>query len=184
MEMIPRKTCRDAMQGLKVLLAFAALSFWHLFLLPIEPVFAGNSARQVVEKLHTELLEVMKRADMLGYPGRYQRLSPLVTTSYDLPFMAQVVVGRQWRQFSDEQKSTFVEMFSKLSVATHAARFDGFSGQSFEIRSEEPHRKGRILVKSVLIKSNGEEIELDYLLHQRENCWRIMNVIAEGVRHL
>jgi phospholipid transport system substrate-binding protein len=51
--------------------------------------------------------------------------------------MAQVVVGRQWRQFSDEQKSTFVEMFSKLSVATHAARFDGFSGQRFEIRSDK-----------------------------------------------
>jgi phospholipid transport system substrate-binding protein len=184
MDVLPLKTCRDVILGIKVLLPVAVLSFYHLFLLPCEYAFAENTAKQVVKELQTELLAVMKQADLLGYSGRYQRLSPIVTTSYDLPFMARVVVGRYWRQFNNEQKTTLVEMFRKLSIATHAARFDGYSGQRFQIRSEETHRKGRLLIKSVLIKSSGEEIELDYLLHQREKRWRIINVIADGVSDL
>ena len=145
---------------------------------------AADTAAKVVEVLHAELLFVMKQAKKLGYAGRYQRLAPTVTASYDFPYISKVVVGRYWRSFTAEQKSQFIDIFSKLSIATYANRFDGYSGERFKTISEEELKRGHRLVKTVLIKANGEEIELDYILHQNNEQWRIINVIAEGVSDL
>jgi phospholipid transport system substrate-binding protein len=163
---------------------FKIATIFALLLLAGSPVAAADSATQVIENLHAELLAVMKQANELGYEGRYQRLDPIVTSSYDLPFIAKFVVGRHWKDMSGEQKSEFVKTFTKLSIATYAANFNGYSGERFKTISNEELRKGRLLVKSVLIKADGGEVTLDYVLHQRENRWRIINAIAQGVSDL
>ena len=162
-----------------VLVSIVALS-----LLVPAVALAAAPATKVVEGLHTELLIVMKQAKKLGYAGRFQRLAPTVTASYDFPYISKVVVGRYWRSFTAEQKSQFIEIFSKLSIATYAYRFDGYSGERFKTISEEELKRGHRLVETVLIKADGEEIELDYILHQNNDQWRIINVIAEGVSDL
>jgi phospholipid transport system substrate-binding protein len=145
---------------------------------------AADTAATVVEGLHAELLFVMKQAKKLGYAGRYQRLAPTVSASYDFPYISKVVVGRYWRSFTAEQKSRFIEVFGNLSIATYANRFDGYSGEGFKTIAAEKLKRGQRLVKTVLIKANGEEIELDYVLHRNNDQWRIINVIAEGVSDL
>ena len=160
------------------------LTTFVLLSLVVASVAAADSATQLIENLHAELLTVMKQANELGYEGRYQRLDPIVTSSYDLPFIAKFVMGRQWKTLSAEQKSEFVKTFTKLSIAIYAANFSGYSGERFKTISNEELRKGRLLVKSVLIRSSGGEVTLDYVLHQREDRWRIINAIAEGVSDL
>jgi phospholipid transport system substrate-binding protein len=143
-----------------------------------------DPAAKVVERLHAELLDVMKQAKALGYEGRYQRLAPVVISSYDLPFISKVVVGRYWSEFSPEQKDQFVNTFTKLSIATYANQFNGYSGEHFKTISAEESTRGRLLIKTVLIKANGEQVELDYMLHQKEHQWQIINVFAQGVSDL
>jgi phospholipid transport system substrate-binding protein len=58
------------------------------------------------------------------------------------------------------------------------------SRERFKTISGEELKRGHRLVNTVLIKANGEEIELDYILHQSNDQWRIINVIAEGVSDL
>jgi phospholipid transport system substrate-binding protein len=158
-----------------------------LLLLTVSPpaVASGpDPAAKVVERLHAELLDVMKQAKALGYKGRYQRLAPAVTSSYDLPFISKVVVGRYWSEFSPEQREQFVNTFTKLSIATYANQFNGYSGEHFKTISAEESTRGRLLIKTVLVKSDGEEVALDYILHQNEHHWQIINVIAQGVSDL
>lgn len=173
----------DSREGL-ALLRFLAVAILAFNLLVSPPATAAESATQVIENLHAELLGVMKQADELGYTGRYKRLAPVVTSTYDLPFIAKTVVGRYWKKFTPEQKSEFVETFTRMSIATYADRFDGYSGERFKTISEDPLRRGRLVVKTVLIKSSGEQIQLDYILHQSSDKWLIINVIAQGVSDL
>ncbi len=165
------------------------LSFLTLIVLVIHIaipcVSAGDrGATEVVEKLHTTLLAVMKDGDKIGYPGRYDQLAPVIQSSFDMPFISRTVLGKYWETFNNEQRSRFVEAFTQLSIATYAANFDRYSGERFKTISEQTVSGGRILVQSQLIKSDGGQVQLDYLLQRTGGQWRIVNIIAEGVSDL
>jgi phospholipid transport system substrate-binding protein len=137
--------------------------------------------REVVEKLQSALLDAMKDGPRLGFKGRHDFLDPVIRSSFDLPLIARISVGRYWSDFTEDQKAAMVGRFSELSVATYASRFDKFSGETFEVDSENPLKEGQVLVKTRLKKSNGETVRLDYVLLLGEGQWRIINVIADGV---
>ena len=180
MNLIGLAYCRYRAKSLLIIML--ALLVLTLLVPMVAP--AADTAAQVVETLHAELLVVMKQAKRLGYAGRYQRLAPSVTASYDFPYISKVVVGRFWKDFTAEQKEQFIDIFGKLSISTYANRFDDYSGERFMTIAAEELKRGHRLVKTVLIKANGEEIELDYILHRNNEQWRIINVIAEGVSDL
>jgi phospholipid transport system substrate-binding protein len=148
------------------------------------PLVSAHPAVDVVENLHRTLLIVMKEGNQIGYQGRYDQLAPVITAGFDMPFVAKTVLGRYWETINHEQKSKFVETFSKLSIATYAANFDTYSGERFKTVSEKEVSGGRILVQTQLIKSDGGQVQLDYLLHRVGSQWRIINVVADGVSDL
>ena len=145
---------------------------------------SDQGATEVVERLHSTLLAVMKDGDTLGYQGRYDQLAPVIKSSFDMPFISRTVLGKYWETFSNEQRSRFVETFTQLSIATYAANFDRYSGERFKTISEKGVSGGRILVQSQLTKSDGGQVQLDYLLHRPGSQWLIVNVIAQGVSDL
>ncbi|MFQ5667168.1 MAG: ABC transporter substrate-binding protein [Candidatus Binatia bacterium] len=140
----------------------------------------GESPAAVIEKFHAALLSVMRRADALGYGGRVAVLRPVIAATLDLPYMAKKAVGRHWKAFSPEQRTRIVTTFSKLTVATYAARFDGYGGERFETLGREPGAYGTVLVRSRLIKSDGDDVDLTYRLHRASDGWRIVDIFLKG----
>jgi len=166
------------------LLVFLVFLFLVVPMLQPLPLVSAQPAIDVVENLHKTLLLAMKEGKEIGYQGRYDRLAPVITAGFDMPFIAKIVLGRFWETFDNEQRSTFVETFSRLSIATYAANFDTYSGERFKVISEKEASGGRILVQTQLIKSDGGQVQLDYLLHRVGSQWRIINVVADGVSDL
>jgi phospholipid transport system substrate-binding protein len=168
------------------------MNFWGLLIgivllahIAMPAASAGNrGATDVVEKLHTALLAVMKDGDKIGYQGRTDRLAPVIRSNFDMPFISRTVLGKYWGTFNNEQRSRFIEAFTRLSIATYAANFDSYSGERFKLVSEKEVSGGRILIQSQIIKSDGGQVQLDYLLHRADAQWRIINIIAEGVSDL
>ncbi len=139
-----------------------------------------------VDRLHGALLDIMQNARTLGYAGRRDRIAPVVRETFDLPFIARFALGRYWSELDSEERETFVNVFSRWTVAHYAARFNGYSGEKFEVVSVEPSRRERELVRTVLDVPNepAADVTLDYLLHETDGKWRIINVIANGVSDL
>jgi len=135
-----------------------------------------GGARDVVERLHATLLDVMQRAETLGYRGRAEVLAPVLEASYDLPLMARVTVGRHWRKLDDEQRRRLVAAFSRLTVATYALRFDGYSGQRFEVTSQSPAGEAEVVVRSRILSGDGDPVALAYLVRRDGERWRIVDV--------
>lgn len=137
-----------------------------------------------VERLHSALLEAMKGADALGFGGRRDKLAPVIMESFDLAFICKVILGRNWDELSQDEHIQMIDTFTRLTITTYAARFDGFSGESFRTVEEKPMNRGRKLVRTELVRPADEAIQLDYVLHQAQDRWRIVNVVAEGVSDL
>jgi phospholipid transport system substrate-binding protein len=137
--------------------------------------------REPVEKLYAALLDVMKRAEELGFEGRYRVLEPVIGASYDVPFMAELILGRQWRALSPEQQKLWLETFARLTVSTYADRFDGFAGERFEVGAVEAGTQGTSVVRTKIVKSDGEPVNLDYRMRLAPaGGWRIIDVFLNG----
>ena len=145
---------------------------------------SGATARQVVEKFQTELIAVMKNGKQLGFAGRYDKLYDSVSNSHDLSKIARIIVGKEWEKLSESQQEKLVDIFIRLSVASYAHNFKDYSGESFVFDSEEETTRGGVVVHSHLIIPDDKPVKFDYMLKEKGDSWRIINIIANGVSDL
>jgi phospholipid transport system substrate-binding protein len=145
---------------------------------------SGATAKQIVEKFQTELIAVMKNGKQLGYAGRYDKLYEPVLNSHDLTKIARIIVGKEWEKLSEAQQQKLADIFIRLSVASYAHNFKDYSGESFVFDSEEETARGGVVVHSTLIIPDDKPVKFDYMLKEKDNSWRIINIIANGVSDL
>ena len=144
------------------------------------------SPTKVIENFHAVLLRVMKEAKSLAAKERYTKLEPAIVTAFDLGFMIRVASGTAWRKASDEHKSQLTEAFRRMSIATYAFRFKGYSGQRFETLkiSEGPRRPKLIHTQIVSPPKNKEKreqvVKLTYVTKQFNGKWKIVDVLLDG----
>jgi phospholipid transport system substrate-binding protein len=134
----------------------------------------------VVAQVNEALIGAMQEAEALAFQGRYDRLAPVFMAAFHFPFMTRVAAGRHWRDMEPEQKDLLAAAFARMSVTTYAARFDGYTGQSFEIGETIEQPRGKVLVRNRLINGGGEAVAIDYLLRDFDGQWRIIDVFLDG----
>ncbi len=144
------------------------------------PVWAVESPRDRIAMLNATLLDVMQNADTLGFSGRYAKLQPVMTGLYDFTLMSRVAVGGYWKELDEKNRTRLIDAFQRMSIATYAARFDGYSGEKFKIVSDEESVRNTVLVKTDLIKLDGSPVALNYLLRPTDGNWRIIDVFLDA----
>ncbi len=121
------------------------------------------------------LLDIMKNAASLGVKGRYKKLEPVILGTFDVPYMTKVSVGSLWSTLPPEQKQRAWTAFGRFITATYAKQFDGYSGEDFKILGEQKVHHGMV-IRTQLVKSDGEPIALNYLVHDNDIGWQIRDV--------
>jgi len=139
---------------------------------------------KTVNSLHSSLLKGMQGGDKLGFQGRFKLLAPIVERSLDLDFIAKTILGKLWTKLNREQQQIFISHFHKLSISTYAGWFKEYNGEHFKYIDQKTMPRNYVLVRSQLIKSNGDTVSFDYLLRQDKKDWRIINILADGVSDL
>lgn len=168
-----RKLCRAA------LVAGLAL----IPLLP--PAAAAEGPTAVVERVNTTLLSVMREAEDLGFHGRYDRIEKVFGETFDFASMARAAAGRFWRDLPEKEQERYLAAFERMSIATYAARFDGWSGQDFQVGEAIDHPRGSVLVRNRLLRPKDEPVAIDYLLRESDGNWRIVDIyLGSGISEI
>jgi phospholipid transport system substrate-binding protein len=141
---------------------------------------ADDAPRAVVERLNATLLEAMQNARELGYAGRYRTLEPVLRQSFDFDFMTRLSIGRAWNDFSAADQARLVDLFAQMSIANFAARFDGFSGERFEIQGESAGPRDSVVVESAILRPADAPVGLNYVLREGEGGWQIIDVLLDA----
>lgn len=143
----------------------------------------GDRADPAVARIrafYMTLLGVMKQAKELGIHGRYAELAPAIESTFDLPAMTRISVGPEWNLISTEQQSMLIERFTRMTIATYANRFDGYSGEQFVVEPTAETRTTGKIVRTKLIQSKGEPITLNYLMRGSDDSWKVVDVYLTG----
>lgn len=141
---------------------------------------ADDPAVARIESFYATLLDVMKHAKQLGISGRAERLTPAVRETFDLPAMTRIAIGPAWTSIAPDQQTALVENFSRMTFATYASRFDGYSGERFEVEPAAETRGRNRIVKTKLVESNGNSTTLNYLMHETSAGWKAVDVYLSG----
>lgn len=140
---------------------------------------AAAGAQDTVRSFYDTLLTAMENGPVLGIKGRYDKLSPAVAQDFDLSYMARLAVGPAWNRLSDDQRKQVAEALGRYVAATYADNFDIYHGEKFDVSGEETTAYGTI-VKSRIVKSDGDPVSMNYLMRQDDGAWRIGDVYLTG----
>jgi phospholipid transport system substrate-binding protein len=132
-----------------------------------------------VQNFHETLISAMKDGRGLGESGRYARIEPVIHRLFDLPLMSRLAIGASWTTLSPAQQQLATAVFGAYISATYADRFDSYSGQRLEVVGQHPGGAG-VIVKTRIVKSNGEVVSIDYGMRQNDGVWQISDVYLDG----
>lgn len=144
------------------------------------PVHAASaSSGDTVQGLYDALLSTMKNGRILGESGRFAQLEPVILRSFDIASMARLAVGPSWASLTEAQCQQMAESFGRYISAIYADRFDSYAGQKLAVTGEQPAPSG-VMVRSRIIKADGEPVEVDYMMRRNGDGWLISDIYLDG----
>jgi phospholipid transport system substrate-binding protein len=133
-----------------------------------------------IRTFYDVLLATMKQAEQLGVRGRYDKLAPVIRATFDLDAMTRIAVGPDWTTIAPDQQKALLDGFARMTIATYANRFDGYSGQSFEVDPEVLSRNTGRIVRTKLLRPKDEPVTLSYLMRASGDTWKIVDIYLSG----
>ena len=167
---IVQKTAAWKAAGVAAVLALAISYPLHA-----APVNGGDT----VQALYDALISTMKNGRTLGQSGRFTQLEPVIRRTFDIPAMARLSVGPSWASLTEAQRQQVTESFGRYISAIYADRFDSYAGQKLQVTGEQPNATG-VMVRSQIIKANGEPVKVDYMMRRNGEGWLISDIYLDG----
>jgi phospholipid transport system substrate-binding protein len=162
---------------------FALMIAFTLTAMPLRAEAPGPSG--VVTEFQATLVAVMKEAKNLAPKARYDRLAPAIDRAFHPPTMVRVILGPRWETTPADQRDALLHAFRRMSIATLATLFDGYSGETFTVVKEEPGPQNTTLVETSLRKSDGDTVSIAYFGKTFKEGWRVVDVIVDkGISEL
>ena len=160
-----------------LLLAFTSFAF-------APTIHAQESPDALVKRISLEVLELVK-ADKEIQAGNQKRVLDLVDAKI-LPFvdfqrMTSLAAGRFWREATPEQQKQLTIEFRALLVYTYSGAISQIKDQKIEfkpLRAEAADTD--VEVRSQVLQTRGEPIQLNYRLEKLPGGWKIYDVNVLG----
>ena len=84
-----------------------------------------------------------------------------------------------WAAPTEAQRQQVNDGFARYISAIYADRFDSCAGQKLEVTGEQPSCVG-VMVRSQIIRANGEPVRVDYMMRQSGDAWLIADIYLDG----
>jgi phospholipid transport system substrate-binding protein len=149
------------------------------------PAAAVAAPEALVRDLSNEVLATIKADKALasGDVNRVQKLIDEKILPYvDFQKMTQLAVGRGWRQATPEQRAALTREFRTLLVRTYSGALSQVTDHQVQLRPFRAQPTDTdVLVRTSVVASRGDPIQLDYRLEKTDAGWKIYDVNILGV---
>jgi len=139
------------------------------------PAQPADPAVAPIQTLSDTLIEVMKNAKTLGIKGRYDKLKPVITQTFDLPDMTRLAVGPSWTTASPQDQQELLTAFERYTIANYAHDFDGYDGEKFDVEPAVTMRGTDRVVTTKLV-TKDETYTIAYRMREVNGAWKVIDV--------
>src|SRR3954468_5992212 len=143
------------------------------------PIVNPADAAAFMNRLWTSAVEVLNNKSDPAV--RQARFRELFHADFDCPGIARFVLGRYWRNASEEEQQEFIKLFEDYVVFVYTARLSNFGGQTFKIRGSRSDGDGVIVSTDIFNPGNSSPLRIDWRLVTDNGVYKINDVIVEGI---
>ncbi len=150
------------------------------------PMLAGAKAATdgspdaLVRALGGDAIRVLSNKS-LDEAQRESEFRRLLLKGFDVDQISRFVLGRFWRQATDQQKAEYRQLFEDYIVKAYASRLGDYSGETLTVKDIRPGDEGDVLVPSEIERPNGPPIHIDWRCRKVNDGFKIVDVVVEGV---
>ena len=137
---------------------------------------AENIASKEAEKFAydrgNELLSVFEIED---YEEKYEKLDNLLLQYVDLDYIAKFVMGKYWREMTDEQQKKYLELFKKYALNLYKGFPLDFKDRvSFSILGSEKVNDDTLVMAEVVLKTQEEPAKINMVFRLNKTNGKIL----------
>jgi phospholipid transport system substrate-binding protein len=141
---------------------------------------AEAGARTVIAETVKEVLAVLGDKSV-PTQDRIRSIEEIVYGRFDLYVMSRLVLARNWKRFSEEQKAEYVEEFKRYLTNSYGSRIERYDQQEVEIVAEREEPRGDVVVQTKIVGGEFEGALVEYRLRNQSGGWRVIDVVIEGI---
>ena len=155
------------------------------------PLLAMTAPAQEIEKPEDVILSTVdnvieritaEREMLDAQPDTvYDLINDLIIPVFDFTNMSRWILGKYWKQASEEQRNVFTAEFKDLLVRTYAKAVLGFSNERVELLSTQTNPKNNMVKVNTEIISDAGVTPVNYYMHISDGSWKVVNVAFEGI---
>jgi phospholipid transport system substrate-binding protein len=148
----------------------------------------AQSPNDVVQEAADELAAALEgRKDELAADrdALYALIDQILLPRFDRLYAAQLVLGKHWRNASEEERTDFIEAFYGSLLRKYSDGIIDFDQSSLEIlpfRGDET--KDRTTVKTIVRLNDGTKVPVNYAVVKRDYGWMMFDVTIEGISYV
>jgi phospholipid transport system substrate-binding protein len=139
-----------------------------------------NSAKRMLDELDAN------RAVYAKDPAKLDALvANVLLPNFDTDYAARLVLGQTWRTATEEQRKRFVDAFYHSLLHNYGNALLNFTAGNFTVL---PFRGDpgatSATVKTMVKKSSGEKVPVDFSLRKTDAGWKAWDVVIEGISYV
>ncbi|MGO8917803.1 MAG: phospholipid-binding protein MlaC, partial [Stellaceae bacterium] len=105
----------------------------------------------------------------------------LMNEDFDLPKIAQIVLGRYWPGTSDIERQQFTNAFADYTVRMYSTRFADYSAESFRVIKQRTGNETITVVSTQITRvATGQPIDLDWSVEKTPDSYKVIDISAAG----
>jgi len=118
--------------------------------------------------------------DKVDDNSRQDRFINLMDKYFKMDQVARFVLGRYWRNLSEQELGEFASLLQKYLALNYASKFKDFDGEKFVVGDSSQNKKD-IFVNSQVVRPDGPPVKIVWRLREFDGNLRIIDVSIEGI---
>jgi phospholipid transport system substrate-binding protein len=140
-----------------------------------------EQAKGLVQTVGGQVLDILQN-DSLVREEKVDRLIALLEGPIDLDLIARLILGRHWREASEEQREEYLALFRAFALDSLASKLHVYQGQEFEIIGARVVSDQDAVVSTRILSADRPPLDVDWRLRQVDGGALVaIDVIVAGV---
>ena len=161
--------------------AYGKLSLLAILLVAAVPALAADDASGFVADFGSHAIAIMQDPGASA-ADRQHRFQTLLADDFDLPKIAQFVLGSYWQKANETERQQFTTAFANYMTGVYSTRFAEYSPKSFRVTTQFAKNETTTVVSSEITRvATGKEIDLDWVVTKTPGSYKVTDITAGGM---